>query len=204
MARAIDAPPRSQTKHRKSTWQLQYEAQKTRTRSTHRKSRLQHHSEELPRDAKRRKHANDPTFKLSLKTQTRITTRYSIKPVASRRTPRDTAGDAETAGPSKPPRGSLVITTYDPVSGVNLKYRTTKAAEVTRLMHSALGRLGRCMAGLPAEAPEEAMPDAPVPVSAVEGADGDKQGNGGVATPVQQGQQAQPGGGKKKKKKGRK
>ncbi|GAB0135580.1 hypothetical protein EsDP_00003913 [Epichloe bromicola] len=133
---------------------------------------------------------------------TRITTRYSIKPVPSRKTSRDATGDAgttETAGTSKPPRGSLVITTYDPVSGVNLKYRTTKAAEVTRLMQSVLGRLGRCMAGLPAETPEEVMPDAPVPVSTVEGANGDKQGSG-VATPVQQGQQAQPGGGKKKKK----
>ncbi|KAG6040454.1 hypothetical protein E4U41_000494 [Claviceps citrina] len=151
---------------------------------------------------------------------TRITTRYSIKAVPPRlkAPPADGAqtSDAHAAAAAaaaavlpesnpKPPRGSLVLTTYDPVSGVNLKYRTTKAAEVTRLVQSALGRLGRCMAGLPAEPPEEAMPDAPPIVAAadqglVDSAAKQKSGGGGGgAAPVQPGQAAHSGGGKKKK-----
>ncbi|KAG6016744.1 hypothetical protein E4U43_003178 [Claviceps pusilla] len=150
---------------------------------------------------------------------TRITTRYSIKVVPARIRPAtgtttttaentttttEKTSDADTAGTtvSKPPRGSLVLTTYDPVTGVNLKYRTTKAAEVTRLVQVALARLGRCMAGLPAECPDEPMPDAPpVSSSAVE-LDG-KRGSG-AGTPVQQGGQAPPSAGGRKKKKGRK
>lgn len=42
---------------------------------------------------------------------------------------------------------------------MTLKYRTTKAAEVSRLIHAALGRLGRSMAALP-DVPEVEMPDA--------------------------------------------
>ncbi|KAI1426743.1 signal recognition particle 9 kDa protein-domain-containing protein [Xylaria sp. FL1777] len=49
------------------------------------------------------------------------------------------------------PRASLTIKTYDPHSGACLKYRTTKAAEVSRLILS-LGQLGRKMAALPAAA----------------------------------------------------
>ncbi|KAG6123603.1 hypothetical protein E4U13_003847 [Claviceps humidiphila] len=163
---------------------------------------------------------------------TRVTTRYSIKPAPAGKqpksttttappptttttttttptttttitpssTPSDAAGTA--ASNPKPPRGSIVLTTYDPVTGVNLKYRTTKAAEVSRLVQAALGRLGRCMAGLPAETPDEPMPDAPA--SAVQGVEADNKrgGNSGAATPapVQQGQAAQSGGGRKKKK----
>ncbi|KAL6790257.1 signal recognition particle 9 kDa domain-containing protein [Trichoderma sp. SZMC 28013] len=68
---------------------------------------------------------------------------------------------ADESSPSepKPPRGSLVLKTYDPVSGVALKYRTTKAAEVTRLMYAAMGRLGRAQAGVQ-DVPEETMQDA--------------------------------------------
>ncbi|KAG6040116.1 hypothetical protein E4U19_000030 [Claviceps sp. Clav32 group G5] len=119
-------------------------------------------------------------------------------------TPSSTTSDVaeKAASNPKPPRGSIVLTTYDPVTGVNLKYRTTKAAEVSRLMQAALGRLGRCMAGLPAETPDEPMPDAPA--SAVQGVETDNKrgGNNGAATPVpvQQAQAAQSGGGKKKKK----
>jgi hypothetical protein len=59
----------------------------------------------------------------------------------------------------KPPRGSLIMKTYDPVSGVTLKYKTTKAAEVSRLI-MCLGKMSRPMAGLP-ELKEEIMADAP-------------------------------------------
>ncbi|KAL8680398.1 MAG: hypothetical protein Q9186_003427 [Xanthomendoza sp. 1 TL-2023] len=45
-------------------------------------------------------------------------------------------------------RAHLVLKTYDPASGVCLKYMTGKAAEVGRLV-AALGKCGRAMAGLP-------------------------------------------------------
>lgn len=41
-----------------------------------------------------------------------------------------------------------MLKTYDPISGVCLKYRTDKAAEVGRLV-AALGSCGRVMAGVP-------------------------------------------------------
>ncbi|KAL6862065.1 signal recognition particle 9 kDa domain-containing protein [Trichoderma novae-zelandiae] len=162
---------------------------------------------------------------------TRVTARYSIKPVKPRKsTPTTTSTttdqdstnapdtattttststpatttptSAANANATKPPRGSLVLKTYDPVSGVTLKYRTTKAAEVTRLMGAAMGRLGRAMAGVQ-DVAEEEMRD-------VDGAEGDsgaqqqqqqqqqKEGQG-----QKEGQQ-QGGGGGKKKKKGKK
>lgn len=143
-------------------------------------------------------------FVLSTK-QTRITTRYSIKPAKSRtklpqqqdKTATSPATTSDAA--SEPPRGSLVITTYDPVTGVNLKYRTTKAAEVTRLVQATLGRLGRCMAALPLDVKEEPMPDASA--AKLEIGTG---GGSGTATPVSQVQPPQQQGGKKKKKTGRK
>jgi hypothetical protein len=83
--------------------------------------------------------------------------------------------------------------TYDPESGVVLKYRTTKAAEVSRLFQSSLGRLGRGMAAMPEPPVEEAMPDAPLAGAAAEG----------TSTPTgSAGQQIGAGG--KKKKKGKK
>lgn len=50
---------------------------------------------------------------------------------------------------AKPPRGKLIIKTFDPASGVCLKYKTSKAAEVGRLVQM-LGSLGRNMGGLKA------------------------------------------------------
>ncbi|KHO00846.1 Signal recognition particle, SRP9 subunit [Metarhizium album ARSEF 1941] len=135
---------------------------------------------------------------------TRITTKYSIRPCKPRKGRADDAeGDAPVEDAPRPPRGSLVIKTYDPVSGVTLKYRTTKAAEVSRLVCSSLGRLGRGMAAMPLDVPEEVVPDAPGGAAA--GGDGDTKGSG-AATPAsqQQGQQTHHGGGGKKKKKGRK
>ncbi|KAG8420394.1 hypothetical protein J3459_011125 [Metarhizium acridum] len=123
---------------------------------------------------------------------TRITTKYSIQPVKSRKRKADDAdGDTPVNDAPKPPRGSLVIKTYDP------------AAEVSRLVYSSLGRLGRGMAAMPLDVPEEAMPDASGGGGgAADGGDGDNKGSG-AATPASQqpqGQQAQQGGGKKKKK----
>ncbi|OAA71957.1 Signal recognition particle, SRP9 subunit [Akanthomyces lecanii RCEF 1005] len=109
------------------------------------------------------------------------------------------AADA-AAAPEKPPRAVLVLKTFDPVSGVTLKYRTTKAAEVSRLMGAAMGQLGRSMAALPEVAPEEAMPDA--------AADEDEQPKSVPQVQTQTTSAPPPatggGGGGKKKKKGKK
>ncbi|KAK1659395.1 signal recognition particle 9 kDa protein-domain-containing protein [Colletotrichum godetiae] len=135
-------------------------------------------------------------------TTTRITTKYSIKAVKPRKTKTDDASAAEDAPmtDAKPPRGSLVIKTFDPVSGVTLKYRTTKAAEVSRLV-TCLGALGRTMATSKPATLDEPMAD-------VAGAAGEDTPAGGAATPVEKPQAATGGGGGgaggKKKKKGKK
>ncbi|ORY69560.1 signal recognition particle 9 kDa protein-domain-containing protein [Pseudomassariella vexata] len=151
-------------------------------------------------------------------TTTRITTKYSLKvpqmrkpKTASSSKPALTPAAAESTAAtssSKPARGSLILKTYDPVSGVTLKYKTSKAAEVSRLIQS-LGKLSRPMAGLP-ELKDEVMTDAPVPAEG---------GGSGAGTPAvekseaaavgqkPQGAPAQAGGasgGKGKKKKGKK
>ncbi|KAL2195508.1 signal recognition particle 9 kDa protein-domain-containing protein [Corynascus similis CBS 632.67] len=138
---------------------------------------------------------------------TRITTRYHLKPARRVRKPKNSdqdaiAHEAQLAeAQEKPPRSHLVLKTYDPHSGVTLKYKTSKAAEVTRLIQM-LGTLGRRMAAVPVveKAEDEGMADAP-PTEA----DGAGAGSG-VQTPVgqtqQQQQQQQGGGGKGKKKKG--
>ncbi|KAM3503723.1 hypothetical protein MY11210_008610 [Beauveria gryllotalpidicola] len=132
-------------------------------------------------------------------TTTKITTRYSIKAVKRRK-----PSTADAAPTEKPPRAELVLKTFDPCSGVTLKYRTTKAAEVSRLMGAAMGQLGRSMAALPEAPPEETMRDA---------AAGEEEQQKQVQPPQPQ-QQAQStpaaagggggGGGGKKKKKGKK
>ena len=128
-------------------------------------------------------------------TTTRITTKYSIKQVKPRHKPNATVNPTP-----KPPRGSLTLKTYDPVSGATLKYRTTKAAEVSRLILS-LGKLSRPMAGLP-ELKEEVMADAPAEGS---GTGTPALEKGEAAAPAQQQPQASGGGGGKgKKKKGKK
>lgn len=109
-------------------------------------------------------------------------------------TPMTDATDASAA--TKPPRASLIIKTFDPLSGVCLKYKTTKAAEVSRLVQ-LLGSLGRKMA---------ALPDAPAPAVAAEdevaaGTATPPLGGpaGGAAGAGQAAQQAQAAKGKKKK-----
>ena len=46
------------------------------------------------------------------------------------------------------PRAVLTLKTYDPESSVCLKFKTDRAADVSRLING-LGRLGRHMAALP-------------------------------------------------------
>lgn len=112
-----------------------------------------------------------------------------------------TGTDADNDTPTttaKPARGSLVLKTYDPISGVTLKYKTTKAAEVSRLI-MCLGKLSRPMAGLP-ELKEEEMADAPdegTPAA-------EKSEAAAVPAVQQQAPAAGGGGGKGKKKKGKK
>ena len=156
--------------------------------------------------------------------QTRITTQYSIKPGTKARKRKSKSQSqsepgtgAETPEPSttttttapKPPRGVLTLKTYDPASGATLKYRTTKAAEVGRLVQ-ALGRLGARMAGLPPPADGEDVAMAEAPATAAEGAEagagaGKAAEKGGQPQPQQQQQQqgGGGGGGKGKKKKGK-
>lgn len=131
---------------------------------------------------------NELTNKLLPTQQTKITTTYSVKPSTK-----------PTSTESKP-HGHLVLKTYDPISGSCLKYKTVKAAEVSRLIQM-LGTLGKKMAGLP-DAPEDAdevMADAPPPTAAeaVEGSGTSTPAPPAVAAPA-------PGGGAKgKKKKGK-
>ncbi|KAK7537931.1 signal recognition particle 9 kDa protein-domain-containing protein [Phyllosticta citricarpa] len=100
--------------------------------------------------------------------------------------------------PAQPdrPKAVLVIKTYDPASGVCLKYKTNKAAEVGRLVAS-LEKLARTMAALPDKPDDIPMLDAPA-----------EQGTG-TSTPNPEAKaEAKPsqggGGGGKKKKKGKK
>lgn len=185
MGRAVAAPPRGPALYRTSAPQRQHCARppplKTRIAA----------SSPCP---KARADTFPSFFFLGRRPQTRITTRYSIKPAPARKPLDGDAASADTdAAAPKPPRGSLVLKTYDPVSGVTLKYRTAKAAEVSRLAYSALGRLGRAMAAVPAEHIEETMPDA-LPSAEVAGRD----------RPEPQAQQPPQGGTAKRKKKGRK
>ncbi|CAJ2506414.1 Uu.00g005440.m01.CDS01 [Anthostomella pinea] len=103
---------------------------------------------------------------------TRITTKYHITASSARRRARDlkrlkAQQESEpttttTSTTTKPPRGFLTLKTFDPHSGTTLKYKTTKAAEVSRLILS-LGQLGRRMAALPEpEGRDAVMADAPV------------------------------------------
>ncbi|GAB1320802.1 Signal recognition particle 9 kDa protein-domain-containing protein [Madurella fahalii] len=181
---------------------------------------------------------------------TRITTRYHLKPArrptkaekkaaaaaskggASARTPQQPAAQQQQqqqqqqqSNPPKPPRGHLVLKTYDAATGATLKYKTSKAAEVGRLVQM-LGSMGRRMAGVapaPAHEPSGAAQEDAVMGDAgpavVEAGGGEGPSGSGVQTPTAtatttagQGQgQAQAqgggggaGGGKGKKKKGKK
>jgi hypothetical protein len=133
--------------------------------------------------------------------QTRITTKYTIKPppaalpppTESKPLPRPT----ESSKPD-PPRATLTLKTYDPASGTTLKYSTTKQAEVSRLIQ-ILGRLARPMAGL-TEVKEELVEGEAVGTPVTETVPVVAQGKGAQGAGGGQGQ----GAGGKKKKKGKK
>lgn len=75
-------------------------------------------------------------------------------PGGSATTPQPASSQSNVQQPPAVPRAVIVLRTYDPVSGVCLKYSTNKAAEVGRLL-SSLGRLARGMCGLSDAAAEE-------------------------------------------------
>jgi WD repeat-containing protein 44 len=147
---------------------------------------------------------------------TRITTRYSLprKPNPnSKSKPKPTPPPAtdSTADPSQPtvkrePSATLTLKTFHPESGICLKYKTDKAAEVGRLM-TGLGRLAKGeiieMPSVPAAAAEADRMD----VDSGEGTSTPRPEAGQTAVQQQGAQQsaqqgAQGAGGKKKKKKG--
>ncbi|KAK8209458.1 signal recognition particle 9 kDa protein-domain-containing protein [Phyllosticta capitalensis] len=99
--------------------------------------------------------------------------------------------------PAQPerPKGVLIIKTYDPASGVCLKYKTNKAAEVGRLVAS-LEKLARTMAALP-DKPEDA------PIAGEQGT-GTNTPNPEAAPKTDSKPAQGGGGGGKKKKKGKK
>ncbi|KAI0539884.1 signal recognition particle 9 kDa protein-domain-containing protein [Xylaria digitata] len=111
-----------------------------------------------------------------------------------------------TTASSAAPRASLTIKTYDPHSGTCLKYRTTKAAEVSRLILS-LGQLGRKMAALPADT-DAVMTDAAAAEEVVtpgaEKVEGGAKGQTQTPTQTQAQGQTGGGGGKGKKKRSKK
>lgn len=152
---------------------------------------------------------------------TRITTKYSQprKPKRSKATGADTeapsteAPNATTSRQKKEPSATLTLKTYHPESGICLKYKTDKAAEVGRLM-TGLGRLakGEIIDVATAEGGESTT-GAGVDIGSGQGLSGtDKMEiDGGAATEAkttaqmtQGGQQPQQSGGGKKKKKGKK
>ncbi|KAI9687764.1 MAG: hypothetical protein M1822_001844 [Bathelium mastoideum] len=139
-------------------------------------------------------------------TTTRVTTKWTLpKPASSTsRTRRRKPSEAATTS-NAAQSATLVLKTYDPVSGVTLKYRTDQAAEVGRLV-AIMGRLGRTMAGLP----DEEIKDDTVVAEAAVGEQGP-----GTNTPVPEAGSGEAkggpgpsgggqGGGGKKKKKGKK
>ncbi|RFU24833.1 hypothetical protein B7463_g11502, partial [Scytalidium lignicola] len=153
-------------------------------------------------------------------TTTRITTKYNIahadpskKSKRQRRPPKTNPNtDAPTSttpaeqAQNAAPRGTLTLKTYDLASNTTLKYRTTRGAEVSRLIQ-ILGRVARPMCGLP-EVKEE-VGDAAATAGDAMVLDG---GSGsGVATPLTEAAKPKGGagqqggaGGKKGKKKGKK
>lgn len=99
---------------------------------------------------------------LCSRAQARITTKYNIPNLESekyankkrKRPAADTEeGKAAAAEDEAPriPRATLEVKAYDPESGVTLKFKTEKSADVGRLI-TGLGRIGRQMAALPEKA----------------------------------------------------
>jgi hypothetical protein len=153
-------------------------------------------------------------------TTTRITTKYSLprrpnpkskssaKPAPP--APSENATTGTTSKPHRerlPPSAKLTLKTFEPGSGICLKYKTDKAAEVGRLLTG----LGRLAGGEVIEMPVPASAPAAAPVE--DKMEVDEVGSGAVTPKVEDGKvqgqgqgqpQAQGGGGKGKKKKGKK
>ncbi|TKA29286.1 hypothetical protein B0A50_03796 [Salinomyces thailandicus] len=143
-------------------------------------------------------------------TTARITTKYKIPNLATpkyqkpRKRKREDGAEEKDAAAPKVPKAWLVLKTYDPASGVVLKFKTDRQADVGRLI-TGLGRLGRHMAALPAkaEAPIDTIMDDATTTMEASAGPAAKQ-----SAPAETKQQQQTagggGGGGKKKKKGKK
>ncbi|KAK5095030.1 hypothetical protein LTR70_007160 [Exophiala xenobiotica] len=152
---------------------------------------------------------------------TRITTKYSQprKVKSSKGTSTETeatsadAPNGTISKPKKEPSATLTLKTYHPDSGICLKYKTDKAAEVGRLM-TGLGRLAKGeIIDMATGDGGETTTGAGVEIGsgqALVGTDTMEVDGGGAAGAktaaqmTQGGQQQQSGGGGKKKKKGKK
>ncbi|OQO14861.1 hypothetical protein B0A48_00243 [Cryoendolithus antarcticus] len=91
-------------------------------------------------------------------TTTRISTKYNIPNLeaprynAAKKRKRDTEGkDGDAAPAPAVSRATFTLKTFDPVSGVTLKFKTDKSADVGRMV-AGLGRAGGIMAALPEKA----------------------------------------------------
>ena len=144
---------------------------------------------------------------------TRVTTKYSLpqKPKPGKNDGTETEADG-TARVKRDPAATLTLKTFHPGTGICLKYKTDKAAEVGRLM-AGLGRLAK---GEIIDLPTPEQTDNPIGARISVGA-GEALSTGGPAqgdkmdvdsTPVAEAKTAtqmtqssqQTGGGKKKKK----
>ncbi|KAK4650837.1 hypothetical protein QC762_711080 [Podospora pseudocomata] len=140
-------------------------------------------------------------------TTTRISTNYHLSP--ARRTPKSATPERVVEDEKRGKRGHLVITTFDPKSGVSLKYKTSKAQEVGRLVQM-LGTLAGRAAGREEErGVKKEEGDVEMGEAAADGGAGEGQGSG-IAMPVVAAAEKQVpqvggagGGGGKKKKKGK-
>ncbi|EFW19515.1 hypothetical protein D8B26_007736 [Coccidioides posadasii str. Silveira] len=143
---------------------------------------------------------------------TRITTKYSYPKPSHKSKPTTATATTSTTSSSQPVSkpATLTLKTYNPYNGICLKYRTTKAAEVSRL----IAGLGRLASGAPIADPASSTPSAPPAqqgqshaVSGVSGGDADMldvsvvaggvAGTGNVTSSATKGNGG--GGGKKKK-----
>ena len=104
------------------------------------------------------------------------------KPSAGGRatTPQPASSQSNVQQQPAVPRAIIVLRTFDPVSGVCLKYSTNKAAEVGRLL-SSLGRLARSMCGLSDGAAGEGSGEGSLPAADTQTAP--STGGGGRAGP---------------------
>ncbi|KAI9719891.1 MAG: hypothetical protein M1828_006021 [Chrysothrix sp. TS-e1954] len=158
---------------------------------------------------------------------TRISTTYSRSISSRARKRREAAStlhksanaattqQAASSEASIAPPATLTLKTYDTASGVCLKYKTDKGAEVGRLIAS-LGQMGRKMAALPEDermseattlAPVEDVDSGAVRIVAEQHARGDALEKDDVAAPSRESKGVAGGGGGgvggKKKKKGK-